>query len=244
MDKEEYKRQNEERDKKKNAQSFRQRWFGWWKTPSDRFAALIALFTAVLALVAYCQLGAMRSTDEAIHTQLEIMQGQLNEMQIAKRPSVSFHEVEFQTAPDSNAEKVTFYGYPQWTNGGESPTSRLTFGVFCHPEGVGSFDYRKNGVTPRVLGPKQTNGGGRCEITITKIPPVDGIVGWMQIGGKARYFNSPLDKEVRITEFCQIFPVLRSASVGGYSIRAGLDGVKLCPEHNCTDSECPAEDRN
>jgi len=64
MDKEEYKRQNETRDKKKNADSFRERWFGWWKTPSDRFAALIALFTGVLALVAYFQLSAMRSTDE------------------------------------------------------------------------------------------------------------------------------------------------------------------------------------
>jgi hypothetical protein len=57
MDKEEYQRQNEQRNEQKKAKSFRERWFGWWKNPSDRFAFFIAIFTAVLAVVAYCQLG-------------------------------------------------------------------------------------------------------------------------------------------------------------------------------------------
>jgi hypothetical protein len=71
MDKEEYKRQNKERDEKKNVKRFSERWFKWWNVPSDRFAALIALFTAVLAVVAYFQLKAMRHTDEAINDQLK-----------------------------------------------------------------------------------------------------------------------------------------------------------------------------
>jgi hypothetical protein len=88
MDKEEYKRQNEERNKKNNKKSFRERWFGWWKTPSDRFAALIALFTAVLAGVAYFQLSAMRSTDDAIRGQLEEMKNQQRPILIAQSQSI------------------------------------------------------------------------------------------------------------------------------------------------------------
>jgi hypothetical protein len=71
MDKEEYKRQNEERDTKKKTKSFRERWFGWWKTPSDRFAFFIALFTLALAVESYFQLDAMRHTDAAINEQLK-----------------------------------------------------------------------------------------------------------------------------------------------------------------------------
>jgi hypothetical protein len=89
MDKKEYKRQNEERDKKNNKKSFGENWFGWWKTPSDRFAALIALFTAVLAAVAYFQLSAMRSTDDAIRGQLEEMRNQQRPILIAQSQSIT-----------------------------------------------------------------------------------------------------------------------------------------------------------
>jgi len=29
------------------AKSKRERWFGWWRNPPDRFAALVAIFTAL-----------------------------------------------------------------------------------------------------------------------------------------------------------------------------------------------------
>jgi hypothetical protein len=52
----------------------------WWKNPSDRFAFLIAFFTAALSGVAYLQYLAMSNTDRAIHSQLEVMEKQLEAM--------------------------------------------------------------------------------------------------------------------------------------------------------------------
>lgn len=108
MDKEEYKRQNEQRHKRKDAKSFGNRWFGWWKTPSDRFAALIALFTAVLAGVAYFQLSAMRSTDEATHAlaeaalkQAKAASDQANAALTALRPYMSY-ELSLRKVDDFN----------------------------------------------------------------------------------------------------------------------------------------------
>jgi hypothetical protein len=118
MDKEEYRRHNEERNKRSDAKSFREKWFGWWKIPSDRFAALIALFTAVLAGVAYFQLKAMRSTDDAIHHQLEIMQGQLKIAANDQRPWMGVPEITI----DSN----NFLNYKHvFKNVGRTPTKGL-----------------------------------------------------------------------------------------------------------------------
>ena len=107
MDKEEYKRQNEQRDKRRNAKLFYERasqerleanrgwlarigrWFEWWKVPSDRFAALIALFTAVLSYVAYCQLDAMKSTDHAIHDQAIIAKNQMLLTKLSRLPWIA-----------------------------------------------------------------------------------------------------------------------------------------------------------
>jgi hypothetical protein len=107
MNKEEYKRQNEQRDKRRNAKLFDERavqerledsrgwrsqigsWFEWWRVPSDRFAALIALFTAVLSVVAYFQLTAMRSTDEATHTAAEAAKRAADISAVANRAWIS-----------------------------------------------------------------------------------------------------------------------------------------------------------
>jgi hypothetical protein len=64
MDRQEYKRQNAERDTNKK-KKFKLRYFwrwrpGWLDAPSDRIAAAIAAFTAVLALVSACQLNEMQ----------------------------------------------------------------------------------------------------------------------------------------------------------------------------------------
>jgi hypothetical protein len=79
MDRQEYKTQNSKRDSERQARIEKEantvnwlhfwRWRPtWWNVPSEKFAFLVALFTGVLAVVAYKQLTAT--------------QGQLTEMQI------------------------------------------------------------------------------------------------------------------------------------------------------------------
>jgi hypothetical protein len=126
MNKEEYKRQNEERDKKNDAQSFRERWFGWWKTPSDRFAALIALFTAVLAFVAWRQLAAMRSADDKIGDQVRAVGRQLSLMEADQRPWVFARGVSPWSALLVSDEKVQTTLQFELYNSGKSPARFVT----------------------------------------------------------------------------------------------------------------------
>jgi hypothetical protein len=111
MNKEEYKRQTERRNERLQAieseRSWRGKfrgWFKWWWTPSDRFAFFIALFTAALALVAYFQLSAMRSTDEAIHRQLSAIEAD-------ERPWMKVEKIEPLVHPlDSRIGGLRFSG--------------------------------------------------------------------------------------------------------------------------------------
>jgi hypothetical protein len=154
-----------------------------------------------------------------------------------------FKNIRFGNDPNSTPQQATIYAYPQWTNSGEVPTHGLRFSIFCG-DAYRSFDYVANGDNFRMLGPKQTDGGGRCQIILTSIPDHPGVIGMAHIGGKATYFNNARDKQIRITEFCQIAPIVRVNAPNGFEIRVGgTDGTMICPEHNCADTECPSEDR-
>ena len=64
----------------------------WWHTPSDRFAALIALSTIALVVVAAFQLNAMNRTDDAIHRQLKVIEAD-------QRPWMKVEKVEAYVHP-------------------------------------------------------------------------------------------------------------------------------------------------
>src|ERR1700688_288715 len=189
---------------------------------------------------------AARDAANGIAGQLNVMQQQLDEMRLIRQPFVYFQNLQFEHDPNSTAQNVTIYAYPNWKNAGNSPTNRLRLIVFCNETGPSAFNYRQNGTLPRILGPQQLDGGGRCEINIEKIPETAGIIGTMWIGGKATYFDDPGSKAVRVTEFCQSAPIVRVNTPTGFGIRAGMDGTQFCevsPSRNCADTDCPKEDR-
>lgn len=209
----------------------------WW----DKSNILVtAGATAVIAVATVVTVLVTIHHAEIFSGQLGVMRGQLDEMKIARQPFVFFKNLSFEFEHGATPERAVIRVYPHWTNSGDNPTSRLTLSIFCNGEGHESFDYKQAGTLARILGPKQTDAGGRCEIEITKIRQNAGVIGWAHVGGKARYFNSARDQAVRITEFCQSAPIIADAT----GVRVGLDGVKICPTHNCADNECPAEDRH
>jgi hypothetical protein len=211
--------------------SLRKGW-NWLLTKPERLTALstlaIFLATAVAAGVGFVQWRTLRSTDEAIRIQAGIMKGQLDEMQIARQPFVVFQDVEFHSDPNSSKDEVTIFAYPQWLNTGDNPTSRLRYSVFCNTSYSKEFNYQINGTVQRILGPKQTDGGGRCEMHITDIPNNAGVIGLIYIGGKATYYNDSRDPKIRITEFCRAVPIVRTNTANGFGIRAGMDGMSIC----------------
>jgi hypothetical protein len=84
MDRHEYKRQNEQRDARKKANTseradaekvWYQRRPKWWNVPSDRFGFFVATFTGALALFSVWQLSVMR--------------GQLDAMERDQQPNLS-----------------------------------------------------------------------------------------------------------------------------------------------------------
>lgn len=189
---------------------------------------------------------AARDSADSTASELKVMQGQLEEMRLVRQPFVYFQNLTFETDPNSTAQFVTVYAYPNWKNAGNGPTNRLRLVVFCNTTGPSDFDFRQDGTLPRILAPQQVDGGGRCHVMITQISNISGTIGNVWIGGKATYFDGPDSTKVRVTEFCQSAPIVRVPFPNAFQIRAGMDGTQFCdvsPSRNCADNDCPAEDR-
>jgi hypothetical protein len=253
MDKKEYKRQNEQRKKQAQEKTFRERSFGWWKTPSDRFAAFIALFTAVLAIVAYFQLDAMHSTDKAIHNQLEAMK----EADRTTRESFSAVQRPFITALGLDYSQQGYgSNTPQYwlftthlENSGNTPTKGMTvtssvsFDIPIVPDtppdptDLVKDDENPPMVTDYFVGPRGKIGVDAISLHFKTLDEMAKSRLDFYVYGIARYRDQFSGTEERVTKFCYVVvPFVRNGV-------ADPQNRRLCHHWNCGDKEDCDRDR-
>lgn len=168
---------------------------------------------------------------------------------ISNRAYVYFKQIEWKSEVTGTAPR--FVGYPKWENTGNTGTINLRYYVACGPT-ESSLDFRQSGTLKRVLGPKQTGDGGACILDQFLFPkglPEPGQFATVWVGGKASYYDAFHPGHLRITEFCMQVPISVEKvtsrdgpnSIGIVSVGVGHNII--CPGHNCSDNDCPAEDR-
>jgi hypothetical protein len=144
----------------------------WWKNPTDVFTCLVAVFTAVLALVAYLQYLALSNTDRAIHDQLKIMQSQLDTMIRDQMPTVS---LDTSSGPSfEQADKKKGLGQIGWNvtirNTGKTEATDVKINKFMRLEENGVF-LRSVGGTGATVDNSLGNWGPGHEFFVTVFSP-------------------------------------------------------------------------
>ncbi|MGL9618067.1 hypothetical protein QRQ56_08710 [Bradyrhizobium sp. U531] len=144
----------------------------WWKNPTDIFTCLVAVFTAVLALVAYLQYLALSNTDKAIHDQLKIMQSQLEAMIRDQMPTVS---LDTSGGPSfEQGDKKKKFGQIGWNvtirNTGKTEATDVKINKFMRLEEDGVF-LRSVGGTGATVDANLGNWGPGHESFVTVFSP-------------------------------------------------------------------------
>jgi len=256
MDRQEYKRQNEEREAKiKDQFVWRKFWYWrprWWKPPSDRFAAIVALFTAVLAIVSSCQWHEMKLAypplkDSADAAKKSAKAAQ-NAVELADKTAarqlrayvwVKMNSVKYPPKP-KKADRIGI-GF-KMTNSGQTWAQNHIIQTAIIPR---NFDVKYdpwdraqwNISSPMVFGPHQSESFQLDNIWLRDIQNFlpekqgadkRGVDYAIWITYEDTLAQPPI---IRQTQLCQRFAADKD---GGRSF-------SYLPTHNCADDDCPKE---
>jgi hypothetical protein len=169
--------------------------------------------------------------------QAGIMKGQLDEMRIARRPTVYFQSPQFLTLKDN-------FGNRRWAaqmglgNSGENTTTDLVYKETCLPSSVpiqypfADERFKNQSGTHYSLGPKIVITPIACEFSNDQMSEVKN--GWIYVLGVASYKNSRLDTKERQTRICNII-----MNIVVDVNTPDIHGVAApCVTDNCSDEEC------
>ncbi len=220
----------------------------WWgeaiQWTNNYSNAIIAIFTAVLAVMAFGQ--------ACIYTkQLDVLRDQLI---ISSRPYISFTGFNGSKPELLNGEVADSIIFVKWNNPSTSPTvnGKLTIGHSVLPftgfraSSPASFDHPDQSDMPIVAGPK-SDGSIAAHVPIEAIQAVEHIQASVFLWGWVIYQDAFPETPKHLTEFCFQIQSINITNMPPAKQEPNFRDASLnwtatdeyCPNHNCYDNNCP-----
>jgi hypothetical protein len=207
------------------------------KLLNDLSTIIIAVFTVVLAVVAWLQWSEMKSGGEQTILLNRAFIYEANEIKLTL-----IHE----------SDGTGFVVTPIWENSGNTPTVNLSvytnFSYFLKPM---SDDFKfpdfdatgKETINPdrilTLLAPKAKKDGFSVYISSDKIRAINEGKGYYYFYGWARYRDVFDNTKSHVTKFCE--QAVRAVVDIPKSPNTGSLELKECPRNNCADTECTTQ---